>query len=138
MEIFKIKLANLIQNDIKSMADYYENQLRSYIDTNTDMQKINASLKERIYNALVENDDLRKNFEVEVSKQKARLQDMKIKMASITLEHKEQVSNLGSKVQLTSQTLIREAEHSEKSKGQYEEEKRKFHYLANSKDKEIQ
>lgn len=60
---------------------------------------------------------------------------MKIKMASIQLEHKEQVSNLGSKVQLTSQTLIRESEHKEKSKSQYEEEKRKFHYLANSKDK---
>jgi hypothetical protein len=65
------------------------------------------------------------------------VQDLKIKMASQQLEHKEQVSNLGSKVQLTSQTLIRETEHKEKTKGQYEEEKRKYHYLANSKDREI-
>ena len=47
------------------------------------------------------------------------------------------MSNLGSKVQLTSQTLIREADHKEKSKAQYEEERRKFHYLTNTKDKEI-
>lgn len=58
-------------------------------------------------------------------------------MASLHLEHKEQVASLGSKVQLTSQTLIRESEHKEKSKSQYEEEKRKYHYLANAKDKEI-
>lgn len=47
------------------------------------------------------------------------------------------MSNLGSKIQLTSQTLIREAEHKEKTKGQYEEEKRKYHMLANAKDREI-
>ncbi len=62
MQIFKIKLANLIQNDIKAMTDYYENQIKSYIDTNIDLQKINTNLKQRIYSALVENDDLRKNF----------------------------------------------------------------------------
>ena len=74
---------------------------------------------------------------MENSKLRARVQDLKIKMASLQLEHKEQVSNLGSKVQLTSQTLIRESDHKEKSKAQYEEERRKFHYLTNSKDKEI-
>ena len=58
-------------------------------------------------------------------------------MASLQLEHKEQVSNLGSKVQLTSQTLIRETQHKEKTKTQYDQEKRKYHYLTNSKDKEI-
>lgn len=38
---------------------------------------------------------------------------------------------------MTSQTLIRESEHKEKTKSQYDEEKKKYHYLANSKDKEI-
>ena len=31
MENFKIKMANLLENDIKCMSDYYDNQLKSYI-----------------------------------------------------------------------------------------------------------
>jgi DNA repair exonuclease SbcCD ATPase subunit len=119
------------------MSSYYENQLKAYIDKVGEAEKIIAGLKERLYKSLRENDEIRKNFEIEISKQRARVQDLKIKLASIQLEHKEHVSTLGSKVQLTSQTLIRETEHKEKTKGQYEEEKKKYHYLANSKDKEI-
>lgn len=130
-------MANLLDNDIKCMSSYYENQLKAFIDKTGELEKIIAGLKNRLYQSIQENDQIRKNFEIEISKQRARVQDLKIKMASIQLQHKEHVSNLGSKVQLTSQTLIRQTEHKEKSKGQYEEEKRKFHYLANSKDKQI-
>ena len=130
-------MANLLENDVKVMSSYYENQLKGYIDRTGELEKINAGLRERVFTTIQENDEIRKNFELENSKLRARVQDLKIKLASIQLEHKEQVSNLGSKVQLTSQTLIRETDHKEKSKSQYEEEKRKYHYLANSKDKEI-
>lgn len=107
MEHFKIKMTSLHENDVKSMGEYYENQIKSYIDRVSDLEKINSGLRERVVKVIQDNDDIRKNFEIEHSKLRARVQDLKIKIASLQLEHKEQVSNLGSKVQLTSQTLIR-------------------------------
>ena len=56
---------------------------------------------------MFDNDEIRKNFEIEVSKQKARVQDLKIKLATLGLEHKEQVTSLASKMEMTSQTLVR-------------------------------
>lgn len=111
MEHFKIKMANMLETDIKAMSDYYQNQLKGYIDRVSDLEKINSGLRDRVFKVIQDNDQIRKNFELENSKLRARVQDLKIKMASLQLEHKEQVSNLGSKVQLTSQTLIRESDH---------------------------
>jgi hypothetical protein len=63
---------------------------------------------------LQENDELRKNFEVEISKQKAKIQDMKVKFAAARLEFKEQITSLGTKMELTSQSLIRETQQKQK------------------------
>jgi aspartate/tyrosine/aromatic aminotransferase len=81
-------MANLLENDVKCMSDYYENQLKVYIEKVREQEKINAGIKERLFKALLDNDELRKNFEIEVAKQRARVQDLKIKMAAIHLEHK--------------------------------------------------
>ena len=84
-ETFKIKMANLLDSDLKAISNYYENQLKAYIDKVAENDKIIAGLKDRLYKSLQENDEIRKNFEVEISKQRARVQDLKIKMASIQL-----------------------------------------------------
>ena len=55
-------------------------------------------MKDRIYALISDNDELRTNFEIEGSKYKARIQDLKIKLASINLEHKEHIGSLSSKV----------------------------------------
>ncbi len=60
-----------------------------------------------MHKALQDNDEIRKNFEIEISKQKAKLQDMKVKFAAANVEFKEQITSLGTKMQLTSQTLLR-------------------------------
>ena len=44
-----------------------------------------------------------------MSKQKAKIQDLKIKFAAARLEFKEQITSLGTKMELTSQSLIRES-----------------------------
>ena len=85
MEHFKIKMTNLLENDVKSMGEYYENQIRGYIDRVSDLEKINSGLRERVVKVIQDNDDIRKNFEIEHSKLKARVQDLKIKMASLQL-----------------------------------------------------
>ena len=40
-------------------------------------------------------------------------------------------------MEMTSQTLVREADQKNRSQSFFDEEKKKFHYLAQSKDKEI-
>lgn len=44
---------------------------------------------------------------------------------------------MASKMEMTSQTLVREADQKQKSQAFFDEEKKKFHSLSNSKDKEI-
>ena len=67
------------------MSNYYENQIKAYIDRISENDKIISGLKERIYKSIQQNDDIRKNFQVEISKQRARVQDLKIKLATIQL-----------------------------------------------------
>lgn len=78
-------MANLLDSDLKAISNYSENQLKAYIDKVSENDKIIAGLKDRLYKSLQENDEIRKNFEVEISKQRARVQDLKIKLASIQL-----------------------------------------------------
>lgn len=107
MEAFKVKMAQLIDADIKSLCSYYQNEV-ALLQTNVNaLEEVNKSNKEKLYKALFDNDEIRKNFEIEVSKQKARVQDLKIKLATLGLEHKEQVTSLASKMEMTSQTLVR-------------------------------
>jgi hypothetical protein len=56
METFKVKMANLLDADIKSMGSYYEHQLKAYIDKVAELEKFNTSLKERLYQAILDND----------------------------------------------------------------------------------
>ena len=56
MEHFKIKMTNLLESDIKAMSEYYENQLKSYIDRVDDLEKINSGLRERVFKVIQDND----------------------------------------------------------------------------------
>lgn len=90
-----------------SVTQYYQSEI-AMLQTNVNaLEEINKGNKEKLYKALQDNDDIRKNFEIEISKQKARVQDLKIKLAALNLEHKEQVTSLATKMELTSQTLVR-------------------------------
>lgn len=130
-------MSQLVDADIKSLCSYYQNEI-ALLQTNINsLEDINRSNKDKLYKSLQDNDEIRKNFEIEISKQKARVQDLKIKLAAVNLEHKEQVTSLASKMELTSQTLVREADQKNKSQAFFDEEKKKFHNLSNSKDKEI-
>jgi N-methylhydantoinase A/oxoprolinase/acetone carboxylase beta subunit len=63
---------------------------------------------------------------------------MKVKFAAARLEFKEQITSLGTKMELTSQSLIRETQQKQKGAEFFEAEKRKFYQLIEAKDKEIQ
>lgn len=63
--------------------------------------------REKIHKCLQDNDLLRKTFETELTKYKAKVQDYKVKFAAANLEFREQITSLGTKMELTSQTLLR-------------------------------
>jgi len=56
MEHFKIKMANMLETDIKAMSDYYQNQLKGYIDRVSDLEKINSGLRDRVFKVIQDND----------------------------------------------------------------------------------
>lgn len=73
-----------------------------------------------------------------MSKQKAKIQDLKVKFAAARLEFKEQITSLGTKMELTSQSLVRETEQKQRGAEFFEAEKRKFYKIIEDKDREIQ
>lgn len=61
---------------------------------------------------------------------------MKLDNAAVDL--KESVANIGSKMELTSETLLREAHTKERNAAILEDEKKKLHDLIKAKDTEIE
>lgn len=134
-ELLKIKMAQLHRGDVENLERFYENEVATlHLEVNT-IKEAHTADREKLYTLLQENDELRKNFEVEISKQKAKIQDMKVKFAAARLEFKEQITSLGTKMELTSQTLVRETEQKQKGAEFFEAEKRKFYNIIQGKDK---
>ena len=63
---------------------------------------------------------------------------MKVKFAAARLEFKEQITSLGTKMELTSQSLVRQTDQKQRGAEFFETEKRKFYKLIQDKDREIQ
>lgn len=100
-------MSHLHNADVENLSKYYENEVATLkLELNT-IRQSNTNDREKMYSLLNENDELRKNFQVEISKQKAKIQDMKVRFAAARLEFKEQITSLGTKMELTSQTLVR-------------------------------
>jgi hypothetical protein len=94
----KVKLAQLIETNTQQISSYFQKELANLTIHNKEISKLNKDLKDRIYKLIADNDEIRKTFEIESSKYKARIQDYKIKIASISLENKEHIGSLTSKV----------------------------------------
>ena len=64
IELLKVKMAQLHDADVQSLSKYYENQVATLkLELNT-IKESNTADREKIYDLLTENDELRKNFEV--------------------------------------------------------------------------
>lgn len=66
-----------------------------------------AEARDKVHKELQEKNELRKEFELELSKEKAKNADLRVKLAALSVEMKEQVTSMTSKMELTSQTLLR-------------------------------
>lgn len=130
-------MAELHQGDISSLKAYYENQLRVQAETILALEREVKDCRDKIHKELQNENEMRKEFELEMSKEKTKNADLKVKLAALSVEMKEQLTSMTSKMELTSQTLLREAELKQKGQAFHDEEKRKLHHLINAKDKEI-
>lgn len=62
MEAFKIKMAELIDADMKSLMSYFQNEVALLQTEVNSLENINKANKEKLYKALQDNDEIRKNF----------------------------------------------------------------------------
>ena len=78
-------MSKLHQADISSLEHYYENEMSSMTVELKELNEQRSSDRDKIYQLLHENDELRKNFEIELTKYKAKVQDYKVKFAAANL-----------------------------------------------------
>lgn len=112
--MLKIKMAQLHRSDVETLEKFYQNEVAALHQEINELRQSHNSDRQKLYDFLQQNDDLRKRFEVETSKQKAKIQDMKLKYAAARLEFKQQITSLGTKMQLTSQSLVRETDQKQR------------------------
>jgi hypothetical protein len=80
---------------------------------------------------------LRKENELQLSKLRSIVMDLKIQLTAVHVEMKENVTSLRSKIDFASQTLIADKELKNKNMKFFEEEMRKLRQTIEAKDAEI-
>ncbi len=55
-------MAKLFHADIEGINTYYQNELSNLMVHNNELQEINRATKDKLYAALLDNDELRKGF----------------------------------------------------------------------------
>lgn len=131
-------MAQLLTGDIKTLRDYYENQLTELSEELSSLQRINADLKKALEREIDDRSELRKALELELSTYKIQVAELRMKLDNAAVDLKESVANIGSKMELTSETLLREAHTKERNAAILEDEKKKLHDLIKAKDTEIE
>lgn len=137
IETLKIKMGELHFNDVKGLEDLHAHNAELLAKAIELQDHQNRENRERVHKELQEKELLRKSFEVELSKERSKCLDLKVKLAAASVEMKEQITSMASKMELTSQTLLRETENKQKGAAFFDEERRKLHQLIKAKDTEI-
>ena len=137
IETLKIKMGELHFHDVKGLEDLHQHNAGLMVQQILVQDALTRENRERVHKELQEKELLRKSFEVELSKERSKCLDLKVKLAACTVEMKEQITSMASKMELTSQTLLRETENKQKGAVFFEEERRKLHQLIKAKDTEI-
>jgi len=68
-------------------------------------------LKKVLEKEIDDRSEQRKALELDLSNHKIQLAELRMKLANANVEIKESVASIGSKMELTSETLLREAHH---------------------------
>lgn len=100
-------MAHLRHADISSLKNYYENQIVALLQDLENKEKIVEENREKLHHEIQDKTEMRKNFDIEVSKLYVRIGDLELKLAKLANEKKEELNNIGSQMELTSMTMVR-------------------------------
>jgi len=64
LEMFKVKMAQLIDADIQAITKYYENEVEILTVHGSEKDAIITSMRDKVYQGILDNDELRKHFEI--------------------------------------------------------------------------
>ena len=64
LELFKVKMAQLIDADIQAITKYYENEVEILTVHGSEKDAIITSMRDKVYQGILDNDELRKHFEI--------------------------------------------------------------------------
>lgn len=62
LELLKVKMGQLHQADVKSLESYYENEIAALMIELRELRESNTINKEKWFDLLQKNDDIRKTF----------------------------------------------------------------------------
>ena len=81
-------MAQLLTGDIKTLRDYYENQLLELSEQLASMNRINQDLKKSLEREIDDRGEQRKALELELSSHKIQVAELRMKLANATMEMK--------------------------------------------------
>lgn len=137
IELIKVKMAQLHEADIQALVTLYEQKLESLSEEVSRKTKLIEDLRNDVHKEMQARLHLRKEYELQLSKLRSIVLDLKIQLAAVHVEMKENLTSLRSKIDVASQSFIADRDLKNKNMKFYEEEMRKLRQTIEAKDTEI-
>lgn len=80
---------------------------------------------------------IRKEYELETSKLKSKVMDLRIQLNAVQIEMKDNITSMKSQLDVTSQGLIKDRETKARTLKSYEDEMRKLRQTIDAKDEQL-
>lgn len=110
MELLKVKLAALHENDLKNLKALYEMKLKHSSNHLVRLDEENSKLREFANLLSAEKYESKKKSEMTISSLTSRIMKMRMGMSTMENEFKEKLDNEKSIMMMTSRSFMKEAE----------------------------
>lgn len=137
LEALKVKMGVLHQADVQGLADIHEARLTGLAEELAEKSRQAELTSTRLHQELQAKLHLRKEYELETSRLKSRVMDLRIQLNAVQIEMKDNVASMKSQLDVTSQGLIRDSETKARTLKSCEDEMRKLRQTIDAKDEQL-
>ena len=137
LEALKVKMGVLHQADVQGLADIHEARLTGLAEELAEKSRQAELTSTRLHQELQAKLHLRKEYELETSRLKSRVMDLRIQLNAVQIEMKDNVASMKSQLDVTSQALIRDSETKARTLKSCEDEMRKLRQTIDAKDEQL-
>lgn len=127
----------LHETDVTGLSKIHEARLAALAEELTQKAKQYELMSTRMHQELQAKMHIRKQYELETSRLKSKVMDLRIQLNAMQIEMKDNITSMKSQLDVTSQGLIRDRETKARALKSSEDEMRKLRQTIEAKDEQL-